>query len=165
LEGAISPPTQVPEDRCSGQRLVRPRGTADQVSPSAAAVPPDPRVDGDRRPTGRSLHDADRDIVLGHEFVGKGVIALGPGCGDQFPIGTRVTSMRVRFAGAGTWTARSATVPRCDRQSPCRVRQSVPLRVLPTEQPARASSASQVSHRPGRASSGRSGARATVSDP
>jgi threonine dehydrogenase-like Zn-dependent dehydrogenase len=49
-------------------------------------------------PTGRSLYDADRDIVLGHEFVGE-VIGHGPGCSDQFPVGTRVTSMPVRLAG------------------------------------------------------------------
>ncbi len=49
-------------------------------------------------PTGRSLYDADRDVVLGHEFVGE-VIGHGPGCGEQFPVGTRVTSMPVRFAG------------------------------------------------------------------
>lgn len=36
-------------------------------------------------PTGRSLYDADRDIVLGHEFVGE-VIARGPGCSEQIPI-------------------------------------------------------------------------------
>jgi threonine dehydrogenase-like Zn-dependent dehydrogenase len=47
-------------------------------------------------PTGRSLYDADRDIVMGHEFVGE-VIGHGPGCGDQFPVGTRVTSMPVRL--------------------------------------------------------------------
>src|ERR1700744_4648041 len=53
-------------------------------------------------PTGRSLYDADRDIVLGHEFVGE-VIGDGPDCTQQFPVGTRVTSLPIRVAhdGAG----------------------------------------------------------------
>ena len=36
--------------------------------------------------------DADRDVVMGHEFVGE-VVGHGPGCSDQFPLGTRVTSV------------------------------------------------------------------------
>ncbi|HEV7420410.1 MAG TPA: zinc-binding dehydrogenase [Mycobacterium sp.] len=51
-------------------------------------------------PTGRSLYDSDRDIVLGHEFVGE-VIGHGPGCTDQFPIGTRVTSIPIRLINGG----------------------------------------------------------------
>lgn len=51
-------------------------------------------------PTGRSLYDADRDIVLGHEFVGE-VIGHGPGCTDAFPIGARVTSMPIRLVDGG----------------------------------------------------------------
>ncbi len=51
-------------------------------------------------PTGRSLYDADRDVVLGHEFVGE-VIGHGPGCGDQFLIGTRVTSIPIRLINGG----------------------------------------------------------------
>ncbi|NIH96171.1 zinc-binding dehydrogenase [Mycolicibacterium fluoranthenivorans] len=47
-------------------------------------------------PTGRTLYDAERDIVLGHEFVGE-VIGHGPGCTDQFPVGTRVTSIPIRL--------------------------------------------------------------------
>lgn len=47
-------------------------------------------------PTGRSLYDSDRDIVLGHEFVGE-VVGHGPGCSERFPIGARVTSMPARF--------------------------------------------------------------------
>jgi threonine dehydrogenase-like Zn-dependent dehydrogenase len=38
--------------------------------------------------------DADRDVVMGHEFVGE-VVGHGPGCSDQFPIGTRVTSIPI----------------------------------------------------------------------
>ncbi len=51
-------------------------------------------------PTGRSLYDADRDIVMGHEFVGE-VVAHGPGCSDAFPLGTRVTSMPIRLVDGG----------------------------------------------------------------
>ncbi|OBK71714.1 zinc-binding dehydrogenase [Mycobacterium sp. 1274761.0] len=51
-------------------------------------------------PTGRSLYDADQDIVMGHEFVGE-VIGHGPGCGDAFPIGSRVTSMPIRLVDGG----------------------------------------------------------------
>jgi threonine dehydrogenase-like Zn-dependent dehydrogenase len=51
-------------------------------------------------PTGRSLYDTDRDIVLGHEFVGE-VIDHGPGCTSQFAIGTRVTAMPIRLLDGG----------------------------------------------------------------
>lgn len=51
-------------------------------------------------PTGRSLYDSDRDIVMGHEFVGE-VIGHGPGCSDTFPVGTRVTSMPIRLVDGG----------------------------------------------------------------
>ncbi len=51
-------------------------------------------------PTGRSLYDADQDIVMGHEFVGE-VIGHGPGCSDAFPIGARVTSMPIRLVDGG----------------------------------------------------------------
>src|SRR5215471_11585264 len=42
------------------------------------------------------LYDRERDIVLGHEFVGE-VVAAGPDCSGQFPPGTRVTSMPILF--------------------------------------------------------------------
>ena len=51
-------------------------------------------------PTGRSLYDANRDIVLGHEFVGE-VIGYGPDCTEQFPVGTRVTSIPIRVVNGG----------------------------------------------------------------
>src|SRR5690349_6064411 len=51
-------------------------------------------------PTGRSLYDADRDIVLSHEFVGE-VIGHGPGCSDQYPVGSRVTSIPIRLVNGG----------------------------------------------------------------
>ena len=46
------------------------------------------------------VYDADRDIVLGHEFVGE-VVGHGPGCSDQFPIGTRVTAMPILLVDGG----------------------------------------------------------------
>jgi threonine dehydrogenase-like Zn-dependent dehydrogenase len=51
-------------------------------------------------PTGRSPYDPDRDIVLGHEFVGE-VIGHGPGCTDQFAVGSRVAAMPVRLVDGG----------------------------------------------------------------
>ncbi|MGV0736163.1 zinc-binding dehydrogenase [Mycobacterium syngnathidarum] len=51
-------------------------------------------------PTGRSLYDPGQDVVLGHEFVGE-VIGHGPGCTDQFPVGTRVTSIPIRLINGG----------------------------------------------------------------
>ncbi|WP_166907241.1 zinc-binding dehydrogenase [Mycobacterium sp. DL440] len=51
-------------------------------------------------PTDRSLYDADRDVVLGHEFIGE-VIGHGPGCSDQFPVGTRATSIPIRLVNGG----------------------------------------------------------------
>lgn len=56
-------------------------------------------------PTGRSLYDADRDIVLGHEFVGE-VIGHGPGCSNSFPVGSRVTSIPIRLVNGGADGAR-----------------------------------------------------------
>ena len=50
--------------------------------------------------TGRFVYDEDRDIVLGHEFVGE-VIGHGPDCGDDFPVGARVTAMPIRLKGEG----------------------------------------------------------------
>ena len=43
------------------------------------------------------VYDENRDIVLGHEFVGE-VIGHGSDCSDQFPVGTRVTSMPILLA-------------------------------------------------------------------
>jgi threonine dehydrogenase-like Zn-dependent dehydrogenase len=56
-------------------------------------------------PTGRSLYDADRDMVLGHEFVGE-VVGHGPGCTEHFPVGTRVTSIPIRLVNGGADGAR-----------------------------------------------------------
>ena len=51
---------------------------------------------------GRSgmVYDPDRDIVLGHEFVGE-VIGHGAGCTDQLPLGTRVTAMPILLVDGG----------------------------------------------------------------
>ncbi len=46
------------------------------------------------------VYDPDRDMVLGHEFVGE-VIGHGPGCTEQFPIGTRVTAMPILLVDGG----------------------------------------------------------------
>jgi threonine dehydrogenase-like Zn-dependent dehydrogenase len=50
--------------------------------------------------TGRFVYDPDRDIVLGHEFVGE-VVAHGPDCAGTFPVGTRVTSMPILLVDGG----------------------------------------------------------------
>jgi threonine dehydrogenase-like Zn-dependent dehydrogenase len=44
--------------------------------------------------SGLFVWDADRDVVMGHEFVGE-VVGHGAGCSDQFAIGTRVTSLPI----------------------------------------------------------------------
>ena len=46
------------------------------------------------------VYDANRDIVLGHEFVGE-VVGHGPGCSDQFAVGTRVTAMPILLVDGG----------------------------------------------------------------
>src|SRR6202012_5299055 len=56
-------------------------------------------------PTGRSLYNEHRDIVLGHEFVGE-VVGPGPGCTDEFPVGSRVTSLPIRLVNGGADGAR-----------------------------------------------------------
>jgi threonine dehydrogenase-like Zn-dependent dehydrogenase len=80
-----------------GELLLRTLSTAICASDVHFMDHPEMAIDD---PTGRSLYDDNRDIVLGHEFVGE-VVGHGPGCGDQFPLGTRVTSIPVRFAGGG----------------------------------------------------------------
>jgi threonine dehydrogenase-like Zn-dependent dehydrogenase len=44
--------------------------------------------------------DADRDVVMGHEFVGD-VVGHGPSCSDQFPVGTRVTAIPTLLRDGG----------------------------------------------------------------
>ena len=50
--------------------------------------------------SGLSAYDETRDIVMGHEFVGE-VVAHGAGCSDQFPVGSRVTSMPMLLTEGG----------------------------------------------------------------
>ncbi len=80
-----------------GELLLRTLSTAICASDVHFMDHPELAIDD---PTGRSLYDADRDIVLGHEFVGE-VIAHGPGCSDQFAVGTRVTSIPIRLVDGG----------------------------------------------------------------
>jgi threonine dehydrogenase-like Zn-dependent dehydrogenase len=72
-----------------GELLVRTRSTAICASDVHFMDHPE-TVEGDPR----YLYDPDRDIVMGHEFVGE-VVAHGPDCTDAYPVGTRVTSMPV----------------------------------------------------------------------
>ena len=81
----------------TGELLLRTLSTAICASDVHFMDHPELAIDD---PTGRSLYDADRDIVLGHEFVGE-VIGHGPGCTDQFAVGSRVTAMPVRLVDGG----------------------------------------------------------------
>lgn len=81
-----------------GELLLRIRSTA--ICASDVHFMDHPEL-GLHDPTGRSLYDGDRDVVLGHEFVGE-VIRHGAGCSDQFPLGTRVTSIPIRLINGGT---------------------------------------------------------------
>lgn len=80
-----------------GELLLRTLSTAICASDVHFMDHPELAIDD---PTGRSLYDTERDIVLGHEFVGE-VVAHGPGCTDQFALGTRVTAMPVRLVDGG----------------------------------------------------------------
>ena len=70
-----------------GELLLRTVSTAVCASDIHYMDHPDPNDT-----SGLFLWDADRDVVMGHEFVGE-VVGHGAGCSDQFPIGTRVTSV------------------------------------------------------------------------
>jgi threonine dehydrogenase-like Zn-dependent dehydrogenase len=70
-----------------GELLVRTISTAICASDVHYMDHPDP---DDR--SGLFVWDEDRDVVMGHEFVGE-VVGLGPGCSGSLPVGTRVTSM------------------------------------------------------------------------
>lgn len=80
-----------------GELLLRTLSTAICASDVHFMDHPELAVDD---PTGRSLFDPDRDIVLGHEFVGE-VVAHGPGCSDQYTVGSRVTSIPIRLVNGG----------------------------------------------------------------
>jgi threonine dehydrogenase-like Zn-dependent dehydrogenase len=85
-----------------GELLLRTLSTAICASDVHFMDHPEMGVDD---PTGRSLYDANRDIVLGHEFVGE-VVGYGPDCSAQFPVGTRVTSIPIRLVNGGANGAR-----------------------------------------------------------
>jgi threonine dehydrogenase-like Zn-dependent dehydrogenase len=78
----------------AGELLVRTLTTAICASDIHYMDHPDP---DDR--SGLFVWDADRDVVMGHEFVGV-VVGHGPDCSDRFPVGTRVTSIPTLVRGA-----------------------------------------------------------------
>lgn len=80
-----------------GELLLRTLSTAICASDVHFMDHPEAGVDD---PTGRSLYDPDRDVVMGHEFVGE-VVGHGPDCRGQFPIGARVTSIPIRLVNGG----------------------------------------------------------------
>jgi threonine dehydrogenase-like Zn-dependent dehydrogenase len=77
-------PDPVPRE---GELLVRTISTAICASDVHYMDHPDP---GDE--SGLFVWDPDRDVVMGHEFVGE-VVSLGPGCSGAFPVGSWVTSV------------------------------------------------------------------------
>ena len=70
-----------------GEMLVRTLTTAVCASDIHYMDHPDPDDT-----SGLFVWDADRDVVMGHEFVGV-VVGHGPECSEQFAVGTRVTSI------------------------------------------------------------------------
>jgi threonine dehydrogenase-like Zn-dependent dehydrogenase len=80
-----------------GELLIRTVSTAICASDVHFMDHHDAIVDGG---PGGMLYDPDRDIVLGHEFVGE-VVALGPGCAGTLPVGTLVTSVPILLVDGG----------------------------------------------------------------
>jgi threonine dehydrogenase-like Zn-dependent dehydrogenase len=80
-----------------GELLVRVLSTAICASDVHYMDHPQQAIDD---PTGMSSYDEQLDIVMGHEFVGE-VVGHGPGCSEQFPIGSRVTSMPMLLSQSG----------------------------------------------------------------
>ena len=86
----------------------------DQTPQSAAICASDVHYMDHPNSAARFVWDSDRDTIMGHEFVGE-VVGHGPGCSDDFPIGTRVTSLpimirprrRSRWSSATTRTRRA----------------------------------------------------------
>lgn len=78
--------TEDPAPR-EGELLVRTISSAICASDIHYMDHPDPNDT-----SGLFVWDAERDVVMGHEFVGE-VVALGPGCAGTLPVGTRVTSV------------------------------------------------------------------------
>jgi threonine dehydrogenase-like Zn-dependent dehydrogenase len=85
-----------------GELLLRTLSTAICASDVHFMDHPDLAIDD---PTGRSLYDPDRDLVLGHEFVGE-IVGYGPGCTEEIPLGTRVTSIPIRLVDGGAGGSR-----------------------------------------------------------
>lgn len=80
-----------------GELLVRVLSTAICASDVHYMDHPDQAIND---PTGMSSYDEQADIVMGHEFVGE-VVGHGPGGSEQFPVGTRVTSMPMLLSEGG----------------------------------------------------------------
>jgi threonine dehydrogenase-like Zn-dependent dehydrogenase len=80
-----------------GELLLRTTSTAICASDVHYLDHPELAIDDE---SGRSAYDPDRDIVMGHEFVGE-VVGHGPDCTDQLPVGARVTSMPMRLVDGG----------------------------------------------------------------
>lgn len=68
----------------AGELLIRPL--------SAAICASDVHYMDHPNSASRFVWDADRDTVMGHEFIGE-VVGHGPGCSGEIPIGARVTSL------------------------------------------------------------------------
>ena len=80
-----------------GEMLVRTLSTAICASDVHFMDHPEIAADDDQ---GRFLYDENRDIVMGHEFVGE-VVAHGPACAGTYPVGSRVTSVPVLPTSTG----------------------------------------------------------------
>ncbi len=80
----------------AGELLLRTISTAICASDVHYMDHPDPE---DR--SGLFVWDEDRDVVMGHEFIGE-VVGLGPGCSGDLPVGTRVTSLPTLARSTGT---------------------------------------------------------------
>ena len=79
-----------------GELLVRTVSTAVCASDIHYMDHPDPSDT-----SGMFVWDAERDVVMGHEFVGE-VVGHGEGCSDAFPIGARVTSIPILIRSGET---------------------------------------------------------------
>jgi threonine dehydrogenase-like Zn-dependent dehydrogenase len=79
-----------------GELLVRTVSTAICASDIHYMDHPDPSDT-----SGMFVWDAERDVVMGHEFVGE-VVGHGEGCSDAFPIGARVTSIPILIRSGET---------------------------------------------------------------
>jgi threonine dehydrogenase-like Zn-dependent dehydrogenase len=78
-----------------GELLLRTRSTAVCASDIHYMDHPDPHD-----VSGMFVWDADRDVVMGHEFVGE-VVDHGPDCIGQFPLGALVTSIPTLLRAEG----------------------------------------------------------------